>query len=118
MAEVWSDTRDVPMGYAQRTPWVDVSGSGTVTVKCTFQDNRYSCDTYIVWSDDPTANIPELQNIFTEWYPDNGAPNNKIAYWVPSTPRVATYIAVYVANPLYDPDYWRDVRLTTVIETP
>lgn len=113
MAELWSDHVDVPKGYAARTPWVDVSGSDTVTFKVDFPNND-AVDTFVVWTDDnTTTDTPELQNIFDTW-PD--APGSS-GSWVPSTPRGGNYAALYIANPEYD-ESWRDSRVNASIETP
>lgn len=114
MAELWSDDIDVPKDYASRTPWIDVSGSSTVTFKIYYPTNAM-VDVYVIWTDDDTSTeTPELQNIFDTW---PGSPGNHYGQWVPSIARAGTYAALYVANPEYD-NSWQDSMVSASIETP
>lgn len=116
MAVLWSDTVEVPKGYAERTPWVDVSESDTVTFKVTYPTNRM-VDVYVVWTDDSeSSDTPELQNIMDTW-PDAPGGGNIYGQWVPSIARGGNYAALYIANPEYD-DSWHDSRVDAAIETP
>jgi hypothetical protein len=120
MAQLWTGTVNVPKGFSLRTPWVDVSTYDTITVRCNWQNNQYEADIYLVWTDDTSVTDPTPQNVFGEWLQSDTppAPSNKIAYWVPHVTPEASHVAVFTSNPLYQAEYWADVRLTATVETP